>query len=128
MWACVYHRRESISVGGLGFLRYIGGGGKPEFMPVDWTCWRAVIDYLKNLISATAVQDSIATIGASWDDTPTVQHSPDGLVKIEQYFSAGRDQDAVRMSRSVTRVTRFDRRSFQHVLRPVDAKSRDSGT
>jgi hypothetical protein len=72
----------------LDFLRYVGGGGKPEFMPANWTRSRAVIDYLKSLVSATAVRDSIATIGASWDGTPTLQHLPDGLLNIEQYFSA----------------------------------------
>jgi len=71
----------------LDFLRYVGGGGKPEFMPANWTRSRAVIDYLKSLVSATAVRDSIATIGASWNGTPTLQHLPDGLLNIEQYFS-----------------------------------------
>ena len=72
----------------LDFLRYVGGGGKPELMPANWARSRAVIDYLKSLVSATAVRDSIATIGASWDGTPTLQHLPDGLLNIEQYFSA----------------------------------------
>src|SRR5262249_49865887 len=40
------------------------------------------------LVSATAVGDSIGTIGASWGGTPTLQHLPDGLLNIEQYFSA----------------------------------------
>jgi hypothetical protein len=72
----------------LDFMRYVGGGGKPEFMPANWTRSRVVIDYLESLVSATAVRDSIATIGTSWDGTPTLQHLPDGLLNIEQYFSA----------------------------------------
>ena len=44
--------------------------------------------YFKSLVSATTVRDSIATISASWDGTPTLQHLPDGLLNIEQYFSA----------------------------------------
>jgi len=79
--------RVHFALVALDFLRYAGGGGKPEFMAADWTRSRAVIDYLKSLVSVTAVRDSIATIGASWDGTPTLQHLPDGLLNIEQYFS-----------------------------------------
>jgi hypothetical protein len=85
--------RVGFAIVALDFLRYVGGGGKPEFIPTDWTRSRAVIDYLKSLISATAVRDSIATIGASWDGTPTLQHLPDGLLNIEQYFSAAGQPD-----------------------------------
>jgi len=80
--------RVRFAIVALDFLRYVGGGGRAEFMPADWTRSRAMIDYLKTLVSATAVRDSIATIGASWDGTPTLQHLPDGLLNIEQYFSA----------------------------------------
>src|SRR5262249_36689737 len=72
----------------LDFLRYVGGGGKPEFMPAHWTRSRAVIDYLKSVFSGAAVRDSFATIAASWNGRPTPQHLRDGLLNIEQYFVA----------------------------------------
>src|SRR5262249_1962734 len=72
---------------GLDFLRYVGGGGKPEFMPADWTRSRAVIDYLKSVFSWVAVRDGFATIAASRNGTATLQHLPDGLLNIEQYFA-----------------------------------------
>ena len=72
----------------LDFLRYVGGGGMPEFMPADWTRSRLIRDYLKSHMSATAVRDSIATIAASWNATATLQHYPNGLLNIEEYFAA----------------------------------------
>src|SRR5262249_27130231 len=49
----VAHVRFAIVA--LDFLRYVGGGGKPEFMPADWTRSRAMIDYLKSVLSGAAV-------------------------------------------------------------------------
>jgi hypothetical protein len=70
----------------LDFLRYVGGGGQPEFLPRDWTRRHAVINYLKTLVSATTVKDSILTIAANRSGKPILQHLPDGQLNIESVF------------------------------------------
>ena len=94
--------RVRFAIVALDFLRYVGGGGKPEFMPSDWTRSRAVIDYLKSLVSASAVRDSIATIRS--------RHSAARIacsgIRIPYTFPAGR------VARSWKRSSDFHRASL----------------
>jgi hypothetical protein len=62
----------------LDFLRYVGGGGRPEFLSREWTRRLAVINYLKTLVSATAAKDSILTVAGNLAGKPALQHLPDG--------------------------------------------------
>jgi hypothetical protein len=72
----------------LDFLRYVDGGGRPKFMRTDWTRWHAVEEYLTSLISGDTLRDSYSTIVASWKQTPTLQHLPNGTLNIEPFFTA----------------------------------------
>ncbi|HUD87645.1 MAG TPA: hypothetical protein VMR17_14405 [Xanthobacteraceae bacterium] len=73
----------------LDFLRYVGGGGRPDFLPQDWNRWRGVDEYLKTLISYTTLADSAATVAASWAHRPSLQHGPDGLMNAEAFERIG---------------------------------------
>jgi hypothetical protein len=71
----------------LDFLRYVGGGGRPQFMPRDWTPWQGVASYLRSLASARTLADSAATVVASATSAPTAQHLPGGQLNIDEYFA-----------------------------------------
>ena len=71
----------------LDFLRYVGGGGRPEFLARDWTRWHGAADYIKSLISASSLHDSLMTIAASWTNMPTMKYLPRGWFNMEEYFA-----------------------------------------
>jgi len=73
----------------LDFLRYVGGGGRPDFLPRTWNRWHGLGEYLKTLVSYSTLADSAATVTASWLHRPGPQHGPDGLLNAEELERAG---------------------------------------
>jgi hypothetical protein len=131
----------TFAIVSLDFLRYMGGGGQPQFMPPDWTRWHAVAEYLKTLVSAMTVQDSIQTVIANWTGNPTLQHLRDGQLSIEAYFAqigehAYRDRfnaiDTVYLNDLYGKVQKnqkaIQQSGFDHVaVRDMIATARKSG-
>jgi hypothetical protein len=70
----------------LDFLRYADVGGRPEFLPSDWTLWRGRVAALKSFVAGGAILDSARTVLASWRGEPTLQHLPNGLLNVEPLF------------------------------------------
>jgi hypothetical protein len=65
----------------LDFLRYVGGGGRPQFLSRDWTPWQGVASYLRSLASARTLADSAATVVASATSAPTAEFD-----NVDRYY------------------------------------------
>jgi hypothetical protein len=125
----------------LDFLRYAEGGGRPAFMPRDWTRWRAVADYLVSLVSIDGLRDSYSTVVASWRRVPTFQYFPDGTLNVERHFAAVGWPDYAALFDTVdaaylngaydpilTRRSAFEQRGFDHSsLKDMLATARRAG-
>jgi hypothetical protein len=75
--------RVTMALVSLDFLRYADAGGRPQFLPTDWTRWSGLVGGGATLVSARAVADSARTVFASWRRQPTLQHLPNGLLNVE---------------------------------------------